>query len=90
MNNLSGAEPRISHDLPIMAADALAPCIARPSAAIVLNLYNIQVLVFHEDLCHYKVEQSQKIQIHFSVFSQTFRTLRVKISNTYSGVKELI
>ena len=31
-----------------MAADALAPCVARTSAAMVLNKRNKQVLVFYE------------------------------------------
>ena len=31
-----------------MAADALAPCVPRPSAAMVLNMQSKQVVVFHE------------------------------------------
>ena len=32
-----------------MAADDLAPCVARVSAALVLSMKDTQVLVFHEE-----------------------------------------
>ena len=32
-----------------MAADAQAPCIGSPSAAVVLTMHDKQVLVFHEE-----------------------------------------
>ena len=35
--------------LTIIGADALAPCIARPSAAMILIMYNRQVFVLHEE-----------------------------------------
>ena len=32
-----------------MAADALAPCVARSSAAVVLTMHDKQVFVFHKE-----------------------------------------
>ena len=32
-----------------MAADALAPCISRPSAAMILIMQEKQVFVFHQE-----------------------------------------
>ena len=36
----------------IMAAEALAPCVARTSAAMVLNMQNKQVFAFYEERFH--------------------------------------
>ena len=49
--HLSGAESRISQDYSVntMAANALAPCVARLSATMVSIMQIKQVLVFHEE-----------------------------------------
>ena len=41
-------QPFIDIKVNTMAVDALAPCVARPSAAMVLNKQDKHVLVFHE------------------------------------------
>ena len=49
--NSSGAETRILHENEVntLAADALAPCVARSSAAMLFNVHNRWVLIFHEE-----------------------------------------
>ena len=49
--NSFGADTRMFHAdyVNTMAADALAPCVARASAATVLTLYDKLVLAFHEE-----------------------------------------
>ena len=49
--HLSGVEPWIfqANLANTMAADALAPCVARASAAMVLSLWNQQVLIINKE-----------------------------------------
>ena len=50
-SNLSGVQTEISevNYVKIMAADALAPWIARTSAATVLNMHDNWILVIHKE-----------------------------------------
>ena len=59
LNVLNGTETTIfqDHQVNDMDADALAPCVARSSATMVLNLQHKQVIVFHKEW----------FQLHFDV-----------------------
>ena len=51
INNVSCVETRMYSENYVnsMAADGLVPCIVRPSAAMVLTLYDKQILVLHKE-----------------------------------------
>ena len=60
-----------------MAADALAPYVARTSAAMILTMQNMQVLVLLEEgffkyLCQINVEEWHKMKIYVNVPSEKF------------------
>ena len=64
-----------------MAVDALAPCIARVSATMVLNVKGKKVLVFHEE--EFQLPPSSYfwgMWIQFYVFQQQFDTTAVNVS----------
>ena len=73
----SDAETRIFQQANNIATDALAPCVTRSPAAILLNIWDKQVLISQEGRFQLPVfvwcwEIVKNIYIYFHIFSNTF------------------
>ena len=83
---LVGAEIGIywSNCVNTMAADDLAPCVARTSAAMVLNELHQWILVYYNNCfihhCHLSVENDIKWNYTFKFLKNKFSTTRIKSS----------
>ena len=68
----------------------MAPCVFKPSAAMVLAMWDKQALVFNKDI--YKIPVPSlcgeiiEARIHFHVFLSKFYTTRVKALTLHSAV----
>ena len=86
--NPSGAKTGIIHEnlVNTIAADALAPCVARSSAAMLLIMWDHQVLVFDEQEFLVLVpsrcrEKMENIKTYFYVLSETSKAEGIRTQN---------